>query len=687
MHKAIRRPLRLRLELLEERNLLSVALLDNFDDTSLSAYASILRYSPSAVVLDVAAQDGRKVLDKQDGYEWLVRGDAAAQVRQGQTLSVWTQFADAADGRAYVGFGARPQRASGTYSLVLAANTNQLILQLNSSGYSHSNLAAVGQKYEANRWYRVEIAWGFGGSLTGRLYDSDGVTLLNEVQATNNTFSAGGIAFRAFGSDKYFRTVVLDDDATATPQELAEAGDGLVEGWDPAKHPPQPTNLDSGGNAEVPWNYTDWTGSNRDVELMTYNSLMYVATVDGRVGLAGGNISRVIPGTSPIDWGPAHYSGSGSPPPETPLLSQFLFRQLPGETTRLIGTADMKHFFAPSILGPGETDAYGSGLNAIQSYFIPGSELNPVTGMLHRRSHFGAQSADGINLYQGHGHANRIEHLLQVAVDDLDPSLYPEGTRWYLLGHLWVAGDQNTANNSRWVEVRPQRNGSSFSFSYPAGAGGQLDFRTIPDLYQPAGPFVLAQSPRGVVAGSVQSMRIRFNTPIDVSTFTPDQVLLVDTNFEQIAVNEVVPVFGSGDREFEIFFDAQATPGDYYFYLGLGILDLYGNPPDQDQNGAAGEESDWYLGSFTIAAGPGGSPTGSNRGGAELVWGLVPHAPLSLAQPAVEESPRQVPQALPVEAVFPPARPAAEALLTSPQSYAAETWAALNAAWADFLDR
>ena len=43
---------------------------------------------------------------KHDGYEWVVGTAAASQVHQGQTLSVWVQFHNAADGRAYFGFGA-----------------------------------------------------------------------------------------------------------------------------------------------------------------------------------------------------------------------------------------------------------------------------------------------------------------------------------------------------------------------------------------------------------------------------------------------------------------------------------------------------------------------------------------------------------------------------------------------------
>ena len=153
-----------------------------------------------------AAHDPINGLDTTSDPGWLVRNDAAAQVQQGETLSVWVQFAAGiTDGRAYFGFGAS---RSGTLSLVLAGNTRQLIIQDN-SGYGYVNVAAVTQSYVPNHWYRLEAAWGAGGVITGRLYDSNGTTLLNTVQGTDNNIISGGIAFRATWHDKYFDTVTV----------------------------------------------------------------------------------------------------------------------------------------------------------------------------------------------------------------------------------------------------------------------------------------------------------------------------------------------------------------------------------------------------------------------------------------------------------------------------------------------
>src|SRR5439155_14293053 len=70
-----------------------------------------------------------------------------------------------------------------------------------------ANLAAVSQTYQVNHWYRIEVDWNVGGSIVGRLFDSNGTTLLKTVKATTNVITSGGIAFRAFGHDKYWDTV------------------------------------------------------------------------------------------------------------------------------------------------------------------------------------------------------------------------------------------------------------------------------------------------------------------------------------------------------------------------------------------------------------------------------------------------------------------------------------------------
>ena len=169
-----------------------------------------------------AAHDGSFGFDEANGNEWIYRTDSAAQVKPGDQISLWLQFSNSADGRAYFGFGAS---ASGTYALVAAPNTGQLILQAVSGYVQYVDLGAVNQSYQANHWYRLEVDLGTNGTVVGKIFDSNGTTLLGQVSATNLGNTSGGIAFRAIGSDKYWDTVT---DAAGVNGPLAKPSSAAV---------------------------------------------------------------------------------------------------------------------------------------------------------------------------------------------------------------------------------------------------------------------------------------------------------------------------------------------------------------------------------------------------------------------------------------------------------------------------
>jgi hypothetical protein len=173
-----------------------------------------LVFPPSTFdTISAAAHDGSWGIVDHNGPDWIYRDDAAAQVREGDTISAWVQFHSAADGRAYFASGANSNingSPLATYSLVLAADTHKLYIQENFFGSPlNSTLGTSAQnfKFQANHWYRIQVIWGTDGSIVGQLYDSNGTTLLNSVSAKASLFSAGGIGFHATGHDKYWDTV------------------------------------------------------------------------------------------------------------------------------------------------------------------------------------------------------------------------------------------------------------------------------------------------------------------------------------------------------------------------------------------------------------------------------------------------------------------------------------------------
>jgi hypothetical protein len=217
---------------------------------------------PVTVMVDTAAaHDGNFGLDFSNSNGWIYRNDAGVQIGQNETISVWVKFNTAADGRAYFGFGAS---SGGTLSAVLAPNTGQLIIQQN-LGYGFQDLASVSQQYQPNKWYKVQIGWANGGLITLKLFDSNGTSLLNTVRFTTNVITAGGIAFRATGHNKYFDTVSVTPGVSAptragssvvgggglSPAEAALAS-GQLAGGTPAAAFPAPQGSTPGGAGAKP---------------------------------------------------------------------------------------------------------------------------------------------------------------------------------------------------------------------------------------------------------------------------------------------------------------------------------------------------------------------------------------------------------------------------------------------------
>jgi hypothetical protein len=189
---------------------LSAGVIESFDNCDASAYTVVGGFGSPAATAG-AAHDGACGLPTSGfTYLWAYRDDAAVQVAQGDTISAWVRLESVATGRAYFGFGAS---SAGTLSFILAPNTGELMFQENANYSQYNIIATTPQSYLVDHWYREEVIWGAGGSLTGNLYDSDGTTLLNSLSASSTLYSSGGIAFRGFDGAKDFDTISVGGDA------------------------------------------------------------------------------------------------------------------------------------------------------------------------------------------------------------------------------------------------------------------------------------------------------------------------------------------------------------------------------------------------------------------------------------------------------------------------------------------
>lgn len=184
-----------------------LATIEDFEDSDLSNY-TLTEPNRVFATSPVAAHDGTLGLEV-DGDGWAFREDPDVFVGEGDTISVWLNLGSSPRGRAYFGFGAS---VDGSMSLVAAVNSRQLILMANPN-FGFIDLATSTQSWVPEKWYRMEVVWGLGGALTGNLYDSDGITLLNTVSTSDGSVISGGIAFRAFGGPvSFFDTVLVTSD-------------------------------------------------------------------------------------------------------------------------------------------------------------------------------------------------------------------------------------------------------------------------------------------------------------------------------------------------------------------------------------------------------------------------------------------------------------------------------------------
>ena len=112
----------------------------------------------------------------------------------GDILSAWA-YTDGG-GRAYLGFDAG---SDGAKSFVIT--DNDIRFQEN-VGYGYTELNISAQTWTTG-WYRMEVEFVSSTEVIGRLYDIDGVSLLNTVSQSYASIGERGIAIRSFGDLRF----------------------------------------------------------------------------------------------------------------------------------------------------------------------------------------------------------------------------------------------------------------------------------------------------------------------------------------------------------------------------------------------------------------------------------------------------------------------------------------------------
>ncbi len=127
-----------------------------------------------------------------------------------------------------------------------------------------------------------------------------------------------------------------------------------------------------------------------------------------------------------------------------------------------------------------------------------------------------------------------------------------------------------------------------------AGTQGRGVFQISTDVTGPHVVSVTPATPLNPLVTPLTSVTITFNTAI--GSFPASQVTITGPNGQIIKeigsptnVSTVVPGFPNPENMWQITFAAQTAAGDYTFKIGPNVLDLVGNPMDQNQNGVNGE--------------------------------------------------------------------------------------------------
>ena len=165
-------------------------------------------------------------------------------------------------------------------------------------------------------------------------------------------------------------------------------------------------------------------------------------------------------------------------------------------------------------------------------------------------------------------------------------------------------GTQNGSDWSLTVPTNGWSQGNTLLFAR-AVDNGVPNLSTVASLsvtvIDTTGPRVITQSPTTTVLGSLDSVLVTFDEPIDPASFTVADVTSFVGPAGAISPTSVDPVSGTGNTQFVIRFPRQTAVGSYSLVIGPDILDLAGNPMNQDGDTTNGEPvEDSYPLAFTL---------------------------------------------------------------------------------------
>ncbi|MEQ8789709.1 MAG: Ig-like domain-containing protein, partial [Pirellulaceae bacterium] len=141
--------------------------------------------------------------------------------------------------------------------------------------------------------------------------------------------------------------------------------------------------------------------------------------------------------------------------------------------------------------------------------------------------------------------------------------------------------------------------------TYYTGRGVALDDVRVSNV-DAFGPSVASHTPSSPQTGTLSSITVTFDEPIDPTSFTATDVVIVNPAGQTVALAEN-PEDGGDQTTFTLTFATpQTIAGTYQLRVGPGVRDAAGNAMNQDGDAADGETNghDAYQATFAIAATP-----------------------------------------------------------------------------------
>jgi hypothetical protein len=178
---------------------LNADVIEGFENGNKSNYSIVTGSSDNLSILSSAAHDGsfgaHFGVGSFSNEDWYLRSDVSLGPDATYVAFVRLDSIGASSDRVYVGVGAT---ASGTWSMVAAGNTSQLLLE-NDAAYGYSDVSSASFTWAQGVWYQMALDWYANGDMQVKLFDESGSALLTSTPlfSTGDT-APGGLAIRGF---------------------------------------------------------------------------------------------------------------------------------------------------------------------------------------------------------------------------------------------------------------------------------------------------------------------------------------------------------------------------------------------------------------------------------------------------------------------------------------------------------